>query len=253
MLLKLRGYLFLFLLILTMVLYWPFPVLLRFVLPERATYYVATFWGDIIMFLLKYVLGITPRISGAENIPKTPCVVLSKHQSALDIFVLLRVFKPQIWVFKRELLKIPCFGWALATTNPIAIDRSAGRKALKLMIERGTEKLKNGFWILLYPEGTRIIPGKKGVYKGGGMLLAKKTGADIVPVALNTGLFWQKGKGVVNNGEVDIVIGKPISTKDKEIKAITAEVESWIEENSLAITLNHPYYLAMKNEHLTEE
>lgn len=253
MLLKLRGYLFLFLLILSMVLYWPFPVLLRFVLPARATYYVATFWGDIIMFLLKYVLGITPRISGAENIPETPCVVLSKHQSALDIFVLLRVFKPQIWVFKRELLKIPFFGWALATTNPIAIDRSAGRKALKLMIERGTEKLKNGFWILLYPEGTRTIPGKKGVYKGGGMLLAQKAGVDIVPVALNTGLFWQKGNGVVNNGAVDIVIGKPISTKDKEIKAITAEVESWIEENSLAITLNHPHYLAMKNEHLTEE
>lgn len=226
-----------------MMLYWPLPVFLRFILPEKATYYVATFWGDIILFLLKYVLGIRCRITGKENIPDTPCVVLSKHQSAMDIFVLLRIFKPQIWVFKRELLSIPCFGWALAATNPIAIDRKAGRQALKFMIERGTKKLKNGFWVLLYPEGTRTLPGEQGVYKSGGVWLAKKAEVPIVPVALNTGLFWQKGKGAVNNGIVDIVIGKPISTTDKEIKAITAEVEDWIETNAKAITLDHPYYL----------
>ncbi len=248
MILKLRGVLFLFLMITAMMLYWPFPVLGRFVLSEKAAYYVATLWGRYVTVLLKYVLGITYKIHGQENIPDKPCVVLSKHQSALDIFVLLKIFDPQTWVFKKELLKIPCFGWALAATRPIAINRKAGRQALKFMVARGKEKLKNGFWVLLYPEGTRTRPGQQGTYKSGGVLLAQKAGVDIIPVALNTGLFWQKGKGVVNNGIVDIVIGKPISTDGKDIKALTAEVEAWIEEKALAITLEHPYYLAMKTQ-----
>ncbi len=170
------------------------------------------------------MLGITYKVHHPENIPDKPCVVLSKHQSALDIFVLLKVFDPQTWVFKRELLNIPCFGWALAATRPIAIDRNAGRQALKILIEKGKDKLNKGFWVLLY-----------------------------VPVAINTGLFWQKKKGVINIGVVDIVVGKPITTADKHIKVITAEVESWIEENSRAIALNHPYYQAMKSEFINED
>lgn len=253
MLLKLRSYLFLFLMIISMMIYWPFPVLGRFVLPEKGAYYVATFWGRYVTVLLKYVLGITYKIHGAENIPDKPCVVLSKHQSALDIFVLLTIFDPQTWVFKKELLNIPCFGWALAATKPIAIDRKAGRQALKIMVDRGKDKLKKGFWVLLYPEGTRVLPGKKGTYKSGGVLLAQKAGVNIVPVALNTGLFWQKGKGIVNNGAVDIVIGKPIATDKKDIKALTADVEAWIEENAAAITLQHPYYLAMKTNRNEED
>lgn len=253
MLLKLRSYLFLFLMITAMMLYWPFPVIGRFILPEKAAYYVATLWGRYVTVLLKYVLGITYKIHGAENIPDTPCVVLSKHQSALDIFVLLTIFDPQTWVFKKELLNIPCFGWALAATKPIAIDRKAGRQALRIMVDRGKDKLKKGFWVLLYPEGTRVLPGKKGTYKSGGVMLAQKAGVDIVPVALNTGLFWQKSKGVVNNGVVDIVIGKPIATDKKDIKALTADVEAWIEENAAAITLQHPYYLAMKTNRNEED
>ncbi len=248
MLLKIRAYLFLFLMIAGMALYWPLPVLGRFVLSEKAAYYVATAWGRYVLFLLKYVLGITYQVHGADNIPATPCVVLSKHQSALDIFVLLTIFDPQSWVFKKELLSIPCFGWALAATKPIAIDRKAGRQALKMMVERGTQKLQNGFWVLLYPEGTRTKPGERGTYKSGGVLLAKKAGVDIVPVALNTGLFWQKGKGVVHNGVVDIVVGEPMSTADKDIKTLTADVENWIEKHALTITLKHPYYLQLKQD-----
>ncbi len=245
MILKLRSYLFLFLMIMGMVLYWPIPVLSRFLLSEKGAYYVTTLWGRYVLFLLKYVQGISYKVHNAENIPDTPCVVLSKHQSALDIFVLLTIFDPQTWVFKKELLNIPCFGWALAATKPIAINRNAGRQALKIMVEKGKDKLAKGFWVLLYPEGTRIKPGGKGTYKSGGVLLAKKAGVDIVPVAINTGLFWQKGTGVINSGVVDIVVGKPISTADKDIKALTADVEAWIEENALAITLKHPYYLKL--------
>ncbi len=253
MILKLRAYLFLFLMILGMVVYWPIPVISRLFLSEKGAYYVATFWGSYVLFLLKYILGISYTVHGAENIPKKPCVVLSKHQSALDIFVLLRVFDPQAWVFKQELLNIPCFGWVLRATSPIAINRKAGRKALKIMIEKGQEKLKKGFWVLLYPEGTRTPPGQAGTYKSGGVLLAQKANVDIVPVAINTGLFWKKGTGAINNGVVDIVVGKPISTVGKDTKSLTTEVASWIEENSLAITLEHPHYLAMKTKKITQK
>lgn len=246
MLLKLRSYVFLLLMVVAMMVYWPVPVLGRFVLSEKAAYYVATAWGRYVLFLLKYVLGITYRVHGASHIPDTPCVVLSKHQSALDIFVLLTIFDPQTWVFKKELLNIPCFGWALAATRPIAIDRKAGRRALKIMVDKGKDKLQKGFWVLLYPEGTRTKPGQQGTYKSGGVLLAKQAGVDIVPVALNTGLFWQKGKGAINNGVVDIVVGEPIKTTDKAIKPLTAEVEAWIEKNAIAITIEHPYYLTLK-------
>ncbi len=253
MLLKLRSYLLLFLSVVLLILYWPIPVLMRLFLSERQMYYVAVFWGRMILFLLKYVLGITYRVTGRENIPDTPCVVLSKHQSILDIFAWLSVFEPHTSPFKKELLNIPCFGWMLASTKPIAIDRKAGRQALNVLVKNGTEKLKKGIWVLLYPEGTRTLPGQKGNYKSGGALLAKKAGVDIVPVALNTGLFWQKGKGVLNNGVVDIVIGAPIATDEKDIKTLTNEVGQWIEENSLAITLNHPYYLTMQQEKLTQK
>ncbi len=256
MILKLRSYLFLLLAIVSLILYWPIPVIMQFFVSEQTIYYIAIFWGRIVLFLLKYIMGITYRISGRENIPNKPCVALSKHQSALDIFVLLSLFEPHTSPFKKELLKIPCFGWMLASVKPIAIDRKAGRQALNVLVKQGTEKLKKGIWVLLYPEGTRTLPGQKGKYKSGGVLLAKKAGVDIVPVAINTGLFWQKGKGAINNGVVDIVIGKPMPTDEKDVKTLTNEVGEWIEENSLAITLNHPYYLKMQKENLgnvTEE
>lgn len=246
MILKIRGAVFVFLLCFLMAVYWPIPLLAGFLLSEKTAYYVATLWGRWVLWLLKYVVGITYRVHGAENIPDKPCVILAKHQSALDIFVLLKVFDPQTWVLKKELLNIPCFGWVLWATKPIAIDRKQGRKALGFMIERGIEKLSRGFWVILYPEGTRTLPGEKTTYKSGGVMLAKKANADIVPVALNTGLFWQKGRGAVNNGVVDIVVGPAIKTTDKNIKTLSQETEQWIEKNSLAITLKHPYYHTLK-------
>ncbi len=154
--LKLRSYIFLFLAILALVLYWPIPVIMQFFVSEHTIYYIAIFWGRIILFLLKYVMGITYQVSGRENIPDKPCVVLAKHQSALDIFVLLALFEPHTSPFKKELLKIPFFGWMLASVKPIAIDRKAGRQALNVLVQQGTEKLKKGIWVLLYPEGTRL-------------------------------------------------------------------------------------------------
>lgn len=246
-LLRLRGIIFVALIVVSMAIYWPIPVLSGLFLSEKKAYYITTAWGRFIIWLLKHFVGISVNVVGAENIPKKPCVVLAKHQSALDIFVLLTLFDPQTWVMKKELLYIPCFGWSLMATKPIAIDRSAGRQALARMIAIGTKKLQNGFWVLLYPEGTRTLPGTKGTYKSGGVLLAQKAGVDVVPVALNTGLFWQKHKGLINTGTVDIVIGKPIQTAERNTQDLTEEVAAVIEKNCQTITENHPYYLAMKS------
>ncbi len=245
---RLRGYLLYISVYIVLLLYWPISVLGGVFLPEAQAYKVATFWGRIALIILKYVAGVTCRITYEEALPKGATVVLSKHQSILDIFALLPVFKPQSWVLKRELFRIPFFGWALWATKPIAIDRAAGRKSLMDMITMGTEKLKKGYSVVIYPEGTRSKPGKKAKYKTGGVALAKRAGFDITPVALNTGLFWDKKKGLINTGTIDIIIGKRISTKEGTTKEISDKVEAWIEKNSLAVTLNHPNYIEMQSQ-----
>ncbi len=245
---KIRGVLLIFTMSITMIIYSPIPVIAQFFVSEKLSYHIATAWGLFTLKLIKYIGGVDYRITGKENIPKDACVVLSKHQSALDIFVLLAVFSPQTWVFKKELLKIPFFGWSVRATKPIPIDRSAGRKAMKDLIEIGSRKLKNGFWVVMYPEGTRVPPGERGVYKSGGIILAQRAGVDIIPVALNTGLFWKKGKGLQNTGVVDIVVGKKIVTKDRKTREVLEEVENSIEDSAAKIILNHPCYIGNSKE-----
>ena len=113
------------------------------------------------LFLLRNLCGIRYQIIGAENIPETPSIVLSKHQSAWETLAFQKIFPPQVWVLKKELLRIPFFGWGLAMTSPIAIDRSAKKKALEQIVEQGKDRLKQGFWIVIFPEGTRIPPGQR--------------------------------------------------------------------------------------------
>lgn len=247
MYLKYRNILFLFVIFTLLVFYFPVAVLGGLLLPERGAYYTATLWARWVIWALKHIAGISYRISGRENIPQRPCVVIAKHQSALDIFVLMTIFDPQTWVLKKELFNIPCFGWGLWATRPIAIDRSAGRQALQSMIKKGIKKLRSGFWVVIYPEGTRVFPGKRRQYKRGGAMLAKEAGVDIVPVALNTGLFWQKKRGLINTGVVDIVIGQAIASERDDVKKLMAKAEHWIEKNTLDITLKHPYYLALSS------
>ncbi len=245
MLLKLRSYVLIILIIVSMIIYWPVPVLTGVFGSSKQTYKMSALWGRWVMFLLRYLVNIDYRVQGRENVPDSPCVMLSKHQSAIDIFIFMDIFDYQTWVFKKELLNIPFFGWMLKANKPIAIDRSQGRKALQFVMQRGKEKLEEGFCVSLYPEGTRTLPGQRGNYKSGGVMLAKRAGVDIVPIALNTGLFWQKGRGLVNSGTVDIIIGEPISTKDEDIKTLNDKIANWIEEQSLAVTLEHPHYLSM--------
>jgi 1-acyl-sn-glycerol-3-phosphate acyltransferase len=156
-------------------------------------------------------------------------VVLAKHQSAWETVAFLFLFPPVSAVIKQELLNVPFFGWAFRMLSPIAIDRSAGREALKQIVTKGKAKLEQGFWVLVFPEGTRVAPGEKGRYGIGGAWLAAETGAPIVPVAHNAGEVWPKNAFVKRPGTITVSIGPAIETAGKSAAELTRAVEAWIE------------------------
>jgi 1-acyl-sn-glycerol-3-phosphate acyltransferase len=203
--------------------------LATFPLPRLARYRVISGWSRAMIWLAKNVLGIQYRVIGAENLPRTPAVILSKHQSAWETLAFQVIFPPQVWVLKRELLWIPFFGWGLALTSPIAINRSSGARALRRMAELGRKRLAQGFWIAIFPEGTRVQPGKKGTYHPGGAWLAVNCGAQVVPVAHNAGLLWGRGAFLKHPGTVTVEIGAPIDTRSHTPESLNAAVEEWIE------------------------
>ena len=206
----------------------------------HARYRVTSTWTHIILFLLHHICGLRYRILGAENIPKTPSIVLSKHQSAWETLAFQKIFPPQVWVLKKELLRIPFFGWGLAMTSPIAIDRSAGRSALDQVVEQGQDRLNNGFWVVIFPEGTRIPPGQKGSYRIGGAWLATHTNTSVVPVAHNAGEFWPRNAFIKKPGTIIVSIGKPIDPTGMEANALNALVENWIETEVARISQRQP-------------
>lgn len=210
--------------------------LVCFPLSPHDRYRVTSSWTFIMLFLLRHLCGIRYQILGAENIPKTPSIVLSKHQSAWETLAFQKIFPPQVWVLKKELLLIPFFGWGLAMTSPIAIDRKSGKKALEQIVEQGRERLKQGFWIVIFPEGTRIPPGKRGKYRIGGAWLATHTNVPVVPVAHNAGEFWGRNSFIKKPGTITVSIGKPIDPTGMEAGELNEKVEAWIENEMLRIS-----------------
>ncbi|UJP05760.1 MAG: 1-acyl-sn-glycerol-3-phosphate acyltransferase [Nitrosomonas sp.] len=210
-----------------------------FPLSPHNRYRVTSTWTRGMLFLLRHVCGLHYRIIGEENIPKTPSIVLSKHQSAWETLAFQKIFPPQVWVLKQELLRIPFFGWGLAMTSPIAIDRSAKKKALEQIVDQGKDRLKQGFWIVVFPEGTRIPPGQRGKYRIGGAWLATHTSVPVVPVAHNAGEFWGKNSFVKHPGTITVSIGQPIDPTGMEAGELNAQVEAWIEAEMLRIRSNN--------------
>ncbi len=209
-----------------------------FPLSPLSRYRITSGWAHLMLFLLRVICGIRYRVIGAEHIPQTPSIVLSKHQSAWETLAFQQIFPPQVWVLKKELLLVPFFGWGLAMTSPIAINRSSKKAALKQIVEQGKDRLKQGFWIVVFPEGTRIAPGKKGRYGIGGAWLATHTGAPVVPVAHNAGHFWGKNALIKLPGTITVSIGAPIDPTGMEPGDLNARVESWIETEMTHI--DHP-------------
>jgi 1-acyl-sn-glycerol-3-phosphate acyltransferase len=200
-----------------------------FPLSARNRYRITSSWTLLMLFLLRVICGIKYRVLGAEHIPETPSIVLSKHQSAWETLAFQKIFPPQVWVLKKELLRIPFFGWGLAMTSPIAIDRSSGKAALEQVVEQGMDRLKQGFWVVIFPEGTRISPGKKGKYRIGGAWLATHTNVQVVPVAHNAGEFWGRNSFIKRPGTITVSIGAPIDPTGMEAGELNAKVEAWIE------------------------
>jgi len=203
--------------------------LLTFALPALTRYRIITVWSRCVVWAARVLCGIRYRVVGAEHLPRQPCIILSKHQSAWETLALQLIFPPQVWVLKKELLRVPFFGWGLAMLSPIAIDRSARREALQQLIEQGRERLAAGFCIVIFPEGTRIAPGQRGKYRPGGARLAVETATPVIPVAHNAGLCWGRNAFIKRPGLVTVSIGAPIDPQGMNADQLARRVEDWIE------------------------
>ncbi|AVR87551.1 lysophospholipid acyltransferase family protein [Thauera aromatica] len=209
----------------------PYAVLaiLIFWLPPMTRHRLITSWVPLMMWVIRHVLGIRYRVIGAQNIPPGPAVILSKHQSAWETIALQQIFPPLCYVLKRELLRVPFFGWALGRIPGIAIDRAAGKDALSQVVEQGRKRLHEGLWVAVFPEGTRVAPGVVRRYKPGGAILAKRAGVPVVPVAHNAGEFWRRNAFVKRPGEIIVSIGPLIEVKGVKAEEINRRAEEWIE------------------------
>jgi 1-acyl-sn-glycerol-3-phosphate acyltransferase len=196
---------------------------------------IASGWAYCAMFWLSVTCNLRYEVTGLENIPDHPSVILCKHQSAWETIALQTIFPPQIWVMKRELLMIPFLGWAFVALAAIPIDRSAGREALKKLVANGKDRLARGLWVVIFPEGTRKAPGERGKYHIGGAWLASHTQSTVVPVAHNAGRYWRKNSFLKYPGTIQVVIGPPIETAGLKSDAVNQLVENWIEEEMLKL------------------
>lgn len=186
-------------------------------------------WARSMLWWLRVTCNIRHEITGIENLPDSPSIILAKHQSAWETLAFQAIFPTQVYVLKRELLWIPIFGWGLAMSSPIAIDRSAGREALKKLVAKGKKRLDAGLWVVIFPEGTRKAPGERGKYHIGGAWLATHTKTPVVPVAHNAGEFWAKNSFIKKPGTISIHIGTPIQTAGLKADTLNQQVEQWIE------------------------
>ena len=204
--------------------------IIAFPLDFKKRYYLITRWAVFNLWWLKICCNVTYEIKGKDNIPGKPCIVMSKHQSAFETLALQQIFIPQVWILKKELLQIPIYGWGLASMQPIAINRDSTIKSFRQIADQGCERLQKGYWVIIFPEGTRVAPNKKKKYLPGGGMLAEKSGAQIVPVAHNAGRLWSRNSMIKKPGLITIKIGPVIESENKSAKEITDEVENWIEK-----------------------
>ena len=204
-------------------------VILLFPLPDVMRSRIASGWAHFVMFWLRLTCNLDYQVRGQENMPDHPSIILSKHQSAWETIGLQIIFPPQVWVMKRSLLLIPFLGWAFVALAAIPIDRSAGREALKKLVANGKDRLERGLWVVIFPEGTRTMPGEKSKYHIGGAWLAAKTETTVVPVAHNAGKYWRKNAFIKHPGMIQVVIGEPIETAGLKPDQVNKQVEVWIE------------------------
>ncbi len=229
-----RSTAFMVLGILNTIFYGLFTVPLAILLHDVG-YECARGWGWRILWLAKNVCGIDYEVKGLENLPSKPVVVMAKHQSAWETVAILCYLPRAVWIIKRELVWVPIIGWVLGGLKSIAIDRKSGRSARDQILEQGRDRLGRGYWVMIFPEGTRVAPGERRRYGLGGSLLATGAGVDVVPIAHNAGECWRRNAFLKYPGKVTMSIGKPISTAGKTAEEVGREVEEWIESEMLRL------------------
>ena len=201
--------------------------------------FINVYWCRCALWLSKVFLNIRFEVKGAENVPDQPCVILSNHQSTWETFFLSAYFSPLSQVLKRELLYVPFFGWAMAMLKPIAIDRSNPKAALKQLAKQGDERIKQGAWVLIFPEGTRIPPGQIGKFSRGGAALAVNAGLPVLPIAHNAGEFWPKQGWAKYPGTIQVVIGPVMHAEGEGPRAIAELNErayAWVAQTQQQIS-----------------
>lgn len=208
----------------------------------KGTNHVGRVWSRLLLWCLKNIIGLKYEVQGRENIPSQAAIICSKHQSGWETLALQEIFPLQVYVAKKELFKIPFFGWGLKIAKTIGIDRKAGAKATQQLIEQGRARKEEGFWITIFPEGTRVRAGERGKYKQGAARMAKMFEMDLVPVAHNSGEYWPKNSFLKYPGTIQVVIGKPISYQSGTEAELIAQCEEWIEARQDAISGQGPCF-----------
>jgi 1-acyl-sn-glycerol-3-phosphate acyltransferase len=193
-------------------------------------YWMAAGWCRATLAVVHGLNGIDYRVQGLDHLPDGPAVLLSKHQSAWETVAFPALMpRPLCYVFKRELLYVPFFGWALGLLRMIHINRKDGKYAFESVVRQGKARLAEGAWVIMFPEGTRTPTGKQGKYKSGGARFAVETGAPVVPIAHNAGRVWPRNSFFKYAGIVTVSIGKPIDTNGLTPDQVNTRVEAWIE------------------------
>ncbi len=225
--LYLRSLLFFIFMVITAIIFallgglaWPFSFATR--------YRFISQWAKLNIKWLKFSCNLSYEVEGLENLPEETAIVFCKHASTWETLALQAILPPQTWVLKRELLRVPFFGWGLALLKPVAIDRASGRQALKQLVERGKVCLDEGRWLIIFPEGTRMAPGTMRKFGYGGALLAEKSGHPVVPIAHNAGHFWPRHGFLKKPGVIRVKIGPVINSRDLKAAQINEQAEQWM-------------------------
>lgn len=203
----------------------------------RSSYAVAVAWARLIDRLAVRLCGLGMAVEGRENLPAEPSVVLMKHSSAYETIVQMLLVPWQCWVLKRELMWAPFFGWARAALHPIAIDRGAGSSAVNQVVEQGKQRLADGSWVMVFPEGTRMPAGETRRYGVSGALLAREAGVKIVPIAHDAGDFWPRRGLRKRPGTVRFVIGTPVDPAGRDPREVNEEIQRWVESTVARLRL----------------
>ena len=200
-------------------------------MPYRMRYItIVLVWTQLVVYWLRITCGVRWRILGREHVPQSPCVVLARHESTWETLFLQRLFMPQATVAKKELLQIPFFGWAFALMRPISINRTQRKKALEHIIRIGRQRLDEGIWVLIFPEGSRQSPGQRAPLKRSGAALAVAAECPLLVVAHDAGRCWPKDSWLKYSGTITVEISPPIATRGVKVQDVTTQAQLWLKD-----------------------